>query len=242
MGLQDLLKTASYADTVNISDLLAKLHNDVVGTTKNIIDVLTAVVGYRDVGSGEHMRRTRILTEILVLAMLKSPIFSEELKALDYMTVIQVSPLHDIGKVGISDVVLLKEDKLTEEEMKIIRTHTIIGGQIIDSMQQLLEPSYLKCCRDICLYHHECFDGTGYPYGLKGCEIPLSARILAIVDVYDALTSERPYKKAMSHHDAMILIADGNGTKFDPDITNVFIELENSLGNKLDNLGVGEVS
>ena len=242
MGLHDILKTASPDNTVNISDLLARLHHDVVGTTKNVIDVLTSIVGYRDVGSGEHMRRTRILTEILVLAMLKSPIFSEELKALDYMTVIQVSPLHDIGKVGISDAVLLKDGKLSEDEMKVIKTHTLIGGQIIDSMQQLLDPGYLKCCRDICLYHHECFDGTGYPYGLKGYDIPLSARIVAIVDVYDALTSARPYKKAMCHHDAMIIIADGMGSKFDPNITKIFLELENTSGNKLDNLGVGEVS
>ena len=241
MKSNNLLRTTTSDNAINISDLVAKLHHDVIGTTKNVIEALTTVSGYRDVGSGEHMKRTRVLTEILVLAMLHDPIFSEEFEEIDYMTIIQASPLHDIGKVGISDAVLLKEGKLTDEEMKTIKTHTVIGGQIIDSMQQLLEPSYLKCCRNICLYHHECFDGTGYPYGLKGHEIPFSARILAIVDVYDALTSVRPYKKAMSHDNAMVIIADGMGTKFDPNITNVFLEL-NNLNSKLNNIDKEDVS
>ena len=214
---------------INIENLLKALHNEVVGTSKNIIDLLTTIIEYRDVGSGEHIKRTRDLTEILVLEMLRTPEFSDQLIEQDYMTIIRVSPLHDIGKIAISDAILLKQGILTEEELKIVKTHTIVGGQIIDSMKGYLEDKYLKHCRDVCLYHHECWDGTGYPYGLRKTEIPLSARILAIVDVYDALTNERPYKKAMSHHDAMTIISDGIRTKFDPDITRIFIELENRL-------------
>ena len=214
-------------NVLNLANLVAKLHHDAIGTSSDILDVIVGVVGFRDMGSGEHMKRTRTLTEILILAMLKNPIFAKEFEEIDYKTIIQASPLHDIGKVGIVDDILLKEERLTDEERKIINKHTLIGCQIVDTMHRILEPKYLKCCRDICLYHHEWFDGTGYPCGLKGYDIPFSARILAIVDVYDALTSARPYKKAMSHDNAMVIITDGMGTQFDPNITKVFLELNN---------------
>ena len=213
----------------NISELLKTLHNEVLGTTKNVVDLLTRILELRDVGSGNHVKRTRDLTEILVLEMLHNEKFAEELIKQDYLTIIRAAPLHDIGKIGVSDAILLKEGKLTNDEMKIVKNHTIIGGQIIDSMKELLESRYFNHCRDICLYHHERFDGKGYPYKLKGTDIPLSARILAIVDVYDALVNVRPYKQAMTHRDAMVIIADGMGTSFDPDITQIFIEIGNKL-------------
>jgi len=213
----------------NISELLKTLHNEVLGTTKNIVDLLTRVLEYRDVGSGNHVRRTRDLTEILILEMLQNEKFEKELTEQDYLTIIRAAPIHDIGKIAVSDAILLKEGKLSGDEMRIVRNHTIVGGQIIDSMKDLLEEKTFKHCKEVCLYHHERFDGKGYPYKLKGTEIPLSARILAIVDVYDALVNVRPYKQALFHHDAMVIIADGMGTNFDPDITEIFLEIESKL-------------
>jgi len=215
--------------TNSLGDLLKTLHNEVLGTTKNIVDLLTRVLELRDVGSGDHVKRTRDLTEILILEMLQHKKFADELLEEDYMTIIRVSPLHDIGKIAISDSILLKPDKLTADEMKIVRNHTVIGAQIIDSMKGCLDECYFKHCRDVCLYHHERFNGKGYPYKLGGDEIPLSARILAIVDVYDALTNERPYKKALSHRDAMIIIKDASASSFDPSITSIFLSLDNKL-------------
>ena len=213
----------------SINDLLKTLHNEVLGTTKNVIELLTRILEFRDIGSGDHVKRTRDLTEILILEMLQTKKFSNELIEQDYMTIICATPIHDVGKIAVSDAILLKEGKLTSEEMRIVKNHTIIGAQIIDSLKGLLDHNYFKHCREVCLYHHERFDGKGYPYGLHGTKIPLSARILAIADVYDALVNERPYKSAMSHRDAMIIIADGMGTSFDPDIVEIFLGIESRL-------------
>jgi len=213
----------------NITELLKTLHREVLGTTQNVVDLVTGLLELRDVGSGNHVKRTRDLTEILILEMLQNEKFASELLEQDYLTIIRAAPLHDIGKIAISDAILLKDSKLTDDEMRIVRNHTITGGQIIDSMKGLLEDKYFRHCKDICLYHHERFDGEGYPYKLKGINIPLSARILAIVDVYDALVNVRPYKKAMEHHDAIVVIADGMGTCFDPDIARIFLEIGNKL-------------
>jgi len=229
MNLNTKPQAKLQGSTTNIGELLKALHNEVLGTTQNVVDLLTRILEFRDVGSGDHVKRTRDLTEILILEMLQSSSFANELIEQDYLTIIRVSPLHDIGKIAVSDAILLKEGKLTDEEMRIVRNHTIIGGQIIDSMKGLLEDRYFKHCRNVCLYHHERFDGKGYPYKLCGTEIPLSARILAIVDVYDALINIRPYKKAMSHREAMTIIADGMGTNFDPDITEIFLAIESKL-------------
>jgi len=215
--------------SATISMLLQTLHREVLDTTKNVVELVTGLLELRDVGSGNHVKRTRDLTEILILEMLQNEKFSQELIEQDYLTIIRAAPLHDIGKIAISDAILLKDGKLTDEELKIVKNHTIIGAQIIDSMKDLLEDKYFKHCRDVCLYHHERWDGKGYPYKLSNTQIPLSARILSIVDVYDALVNLRPYKKAMEHRDALVIIADGIGTQFDPDIALTFVEIGNKL-------------
>ncbi|MCD4744135.1 MAG: HD domain-containing protein, partial [Desulfobacteraceae bacterium] len=135
----------------------------------------------------------------------------------------QSSILHDIGKVGIKDSILLKPGKLTEEEFETIKHHTIIGGDAISSIElQIKVRSFLTLARDIAYSHHERWDGSGYPKGLKGEAIPLSARITAVADVYDALTSERPYKKAFSHQKSMDIIISDSGKHFDPNIIEAF--------------------
>ena len=143
-----------------------------------------------------------------------------------YMT----SPLHDIGKVGIPDHVLLKPGKLTLDEFEIMKLHTVIGAQTLDAaLNAQPNAAYLRFARDIAWSHHEKYNGLGYPRGLKGEDIPLCGRIVAIADVYDALTTKRVYKPAFTHEKARGIILEGRGTDFDPDIVDAFSHLEHEF-------------
>ena len=144
------------------------------------------------------------------------------------------SILHDIGKVAIPDRILLKPGKLSDEEFELIKTHTVAGGKILETANKNLKrkvdkKSYLDIAQDIANYHHEKWDGTGYPEGLFQEEIPLSARIVAICDVYDAVSTDRVYKKAWSHDKAKKMILENRGRHFDPVITDVFERLEDAF-------------
>jgi putative two-component system response regulator len=142
---------------------------------------------------------------------------------------VQVSSLHDIGKVGIRDSILLKPDKLTEEEFEIMKKHTTIGYNVIQEAivsSGLLNSIYLDTTQKIILHHHECWNGTGYPNGLKDTEISIEGRIMSLVDVYDALRSKRVYKNEFSHHKAVDIIAAESGKKFDPNLVRVFLSIE----------------
>jgi putative two-component system response regulator len=149
----------------------------------------------------------------------------------DYVrTIYLTSPLHDIGKVGIPDRVLLKPGPLTSDEFEIMKQHTVIGSETLDAAVHA-QPSaeYLRFARDIASSHHEKFNGSGYPQGLSGTEIPLCGRIVAVADVYDALTTKRVYKDAFSHESARTMITNGRGTDFDPDIVDAFLRCENQF-------------
>jgi putative two-component system response regulator len=142
-------------------------------------------------------------------------------------TIYLTSPLHDIGKVGVPDRILLKPGKLTAEEFEIMKQHTVVGGQTLDAaLQAYPEAKYLQMARDIAWSHHEKFDGSGYPRGLAGDAIPLCGRIAALADVYDALTTKRVYKEAFSHQIAREIILDGSGKHFDPQIVDAFRRTE----------------
>jgi len=137
------------------------------------------------------------------------------------------TPLHDIGKVGIPDNILLKPGKLTESEFEIIKTHTAIGAATLNQVQeQYPKNDFINMGIEIARSHHERWDGKGYPQGLAGKEIPLPARIMSIADVYDACRTERPYKEAFSHEKCVAIIKEGSGTQFDPDIVSAFLEIE----------------
>lgn len=172
----------------------------------------------RDLETGEHLFRIqnycRSIAETLSRQVKYEGIINDKFIEDIYYS----SPLHDIGKVGIEDSILLKPEKLTPVEMSVMKTHTLIGAEILEG------PAFLRMGRDIAHYHHEKWDGTGYPEGLKGEEIPLSARIMALADVYDALTSKRVYKEAFSQEVAESTISAGIGSHFDPDISAVFME------------------
>jgi putative two-component system response regulator len=153
----------------------------------------------------------------------------------------QASPLHDIGKVGIPDGVLLKPGKLTPEEFEIMKTHTTIGYQTLASIEKKDTGSaFIKVGKEITLCHHEKWDGSGYPKGLKREEIPISARIMALADVYDALRSKRVYKESYSHEKSLGIITQGRGSHFDPLLVDLFLENDSSFRDIFDGTLAGK--
>ncbi len=191
------------------------------------METLATIIEYRSLESGIHITRTRELTRLFIEELLTRPAYSQQLYTLNYRSIIKAVALHDIGKVGIEDSILLKPGALTKEEFERVKQHAAIGGDIIDMIARNLEDDsmYLRHCKDICLYHHERWDGSGYPAGLQGEQIPLSARIVSIVDVYDALVNTRCYKPAYTHEEAVALIAKGRGTQFDPGLVDAYLDI-----------------
>jgi PAS domain S-box-containing protein len=170
----------------------------------------------RDPDAGEHTKRIRNYARIIAKELSTLPKYQETID-IDYLQRIYDSaPLYDIGKIGIPDMVMHKPGKLTEEEFELIRRHTVIGAQVLEG------PKYFEMARDIALYHHEKFDGSGYPEGLTGEIIPLPARIVALADVYDAMTTNRVYREASSHERTCKLIEICSGGQFDPDVVDAF--------------------
>ena len=173
-----------------------------------IADLLGNVVESRDVSSGLHERRVRHLTRILATRVMeKCPGYGLTEEIIESMTL--ASALHDVGKIAIPDTVLLKPAALTAEEFELMKTHCERGCVLLASMEGYWDPDYLKMSMEICRYHHERWDGRGYPEGLAGDDIPIGAQIVSVVDAYDALTSERVYKNALPHEEAAEMILTG---------------------------------
>jgi len=214
----------------NLEETVENKVFQLIKSKENMLETLATVIEYRNLESGHHVRRTRILSKCLVNRLLDIPYYARQLNQLHPESVLKAVPIHDIGKIGVPDNVLLKPGRLTPEEFDIIKTHTTIGSDIIDTLLSKDEgDEYLLHCRDICRHHHERFDGKGYPDSLAGEEIPLSARILSIVDVYDALVNSRIYKPAMPHEEAVRIIMSGSDTQFDPGILNAFYEVNEAF-------------
>jgi putative two-component system response regulator len=189
----------------------------------------------RDNDTGAHLERMREYSRILADELSHSPEFGNTIDG-DFVQLLYLTaPLHDIGKVAIPDSVLLKPGKLTPEEFEVMKKHTIFGGDTLESVVRARpEAQFLAMAQQIALTHHEKWDGSGYPNGLKEEEIPLSGRIVALADVYDALTSKRVYKPAFSHETAKSIIVEGSGRHFDPRIVDAFLRREQDF------IGIGE--
>jgi len=184
------------------------------------------IVEKRDKDTGGHIDRTSELMDVLVNAMIVREVYADVLKGMNLESFISSARLHDVGKVAISDSILNKPGRLTEEEFNIMKTHCVEGEEIINQMAARAgDDEFLRNAKLFAGYHHERWDGTGYPYGLKENDIPIQGRIMAIVDVYDALVSERPYKKPFSHEEAVSIISDSSGSHFDPVIVDVFLSV-----------------
>lgn len=189
-----------------------------------IIGALASLAESRDNDTGQHIKRTEHYVRCLAENMLSRGIYSNVLSP-DYLElIVQATPLHDIGKVGVPDNILLKPGKLSAEEFEIMKLHTLHGRRALVVAQAEADyHPFFDVAKDIVTYHHERWDGTGYPSSLKGDQIPLSARLVALADVFDALTSARVYKEAMSTADAMKIIIHSEGTHFDPAVVHTFL-------------------
>ena len=200
---------------------------ELVRTRDAVIFGLAKLSESRDPETGRHLERISLYSTKLASALRNYPQFRQIITPEFIRTIGVSSVLHDIGKVGVSDSVLLKPGKLTAAERSHIQTHARLGADCIREIEgQLGDSEFLKMAKEIALSHHEWWDGTGYPQGICQEEIPLTARIVAIADVYDALSTHRPYKDAFPHEECVEYICDGAGTHFDPFLVQVFMQIE----------------
>ena len=194
------------------------------------IFVMAKLAESRDPETGLHLERVRSYSRILARQLSTTPMYGDEINSEFIHLIYLTSPLHDIGKVGIPDCVLLKPGRLSDREFEIMKTHATIGAQTLDAALRMFPGvKFLQMSRDIAASHHERMDGTGYSAGLAGNDIPLSARIVALADVYDALTSKRVYKNAFTHEIAKSIIEKDCGTHFDPDVVSAFLAAEDQF-------------
>ncbi|MBR2876342.1 MAG: diguanylate cyclase [Clostridia bacterium] len=190
------------------ANMLKEQSNKMNTMNFELVELLVAAIESRDMESGQHIKRIKYFTKALTDVVVKEcPEYN--ISAIQAEYIFLASSVHDIGKIAIPDAIMLKPGRLTREEYEIMKTHTTHGAQLLDMLEEIGDSQYSRYCRDICLYHHERWDGKGYPKGLKGDEIPISAQIVSIADCYDALTSDRPYKNALSHEEAVELIMNG---------------------------------
>lgn len=195
---------------------------------ENIIDMLGAVVEYRSLESGQHVQRVKGYTRILgTYVMNEYPEYNLTESELD--VIVTASALHDVGKVAIPDSILLKPGRLTDEEFMEMKQHTIRGCKILEEIKELWSGDYGKASYDICRHHHERYDGRGYPDGIAGEDIPISAQLVAVADVYDALTNDRCYKKAFTPEEAFNMIMEGQCGTFSGKILKAFERTRNDF-------------
>lgn len=192
-----------------------------------VIFSLAKLAESRDTDTGQHLDRVRYYSKVLAETLHHGTKRPPELNPQLIYSIFMTAPLHDIGKVGIPDSILLKPGKLNDKEFNIMKSHTLIGfNTLMDTYKKAPQANYLKLAAEIARNHHERYDGSGYPDGLKGDEIGLLCRIFALVDVYDALVSKRPYKEPFTHDRAKAIIVDGKGAHFDPMVVEAFLACE----------------
>ncbi len=194
-------------------------------STEELIFGMARLSEYRSEETGCHLDRVRMYTRLLARDLAEQcPEMGITLSFADEIS--RVSPLHDIGKVAIPDAILHKPGKFTREEFALMKKHTVIGGNLLRGIYEKTGSPAIKTAFEISMYHHEHFDGNGYPEGLTGSRIPVAARIMAVADIYDALTSARAYKKALSHDEARQLILEERGKQLDPQLVEAFVRQE----------------
>jgi putative two-component system response regulator len=218
-----------------LKDQNAYLENEVARRTAELTAVqdvtimaMASLAETRDSDTGNHIRRTQYYVRALAEKLSPHPRFRAYLTTSAIDTLFKSAPLHDIGKVGIPDRILLKPGKFTPEEFEIMKSHTTLGRDaIVRAEQQLnLKVDFLNCAKEIAYFHQEKWDGSGYPTGASGNAIPVSARLMAVADVYDALISRRVYKEGMPHEKAVAIIVQGRGNHFDPDMVDAFVDIQ----------------
>ncbi|MDR1923455.1 MAG: response regulator [Planctomycetaceae bacterium] len=215
-----------YQYRYHLEQLVQLKTEQLVRLQQTTIHTLTELAESRDVDTGYHIKRTSLYAEVLARQHAKRPNMIELLNEETISQIVYAAPLHDVGKMAIPDAILSKPGKLTPEEFDVMKTHVILGATTIKkATDELGFPSFLDMGLVLCLTHHEKWNGTGYPNNLTGEDIALPGRILAIADVYDALTSVRPYKEPFSHEKSVQIILEGKGTHFDPDLVDSFLDV-----------------
>ena len=229
---EDMVNTIE--DVERQSEIINKLQN-------GLILVLADMVESRDKCTGDHVRKTAAYTDIIMRELVKEGVYTDQVTEEFMNDVVNSAPLHDIGKIQVSDTILNKPGKLTDEEFMMMKTHTTAGAQVIQHAMNTVskdDSGYLKEAMNLAQFHHEKWNGTGYPCGLKGEEIPLSARIMAVADVFDALVSRRSYKEGFPFEKAMAIIQEGSGMHFDPRIVTAFMQASDEVRQVM-NTGLG---
>lgn len=217
-----------YQHRVHLEQLVQKQTQRLKQTNLFMVDTLSTVVEFRNGESGLHIRQIRGVTELLLKELVRRyPEYCITEAQIEEIS--NAAALHDIGKIAVPEYILNKPGKLTEEEFEIMKTHTVKGGEILEEISHIPDQTYIRYCYDICRHHHERWDGRGYPDGLKGDDIPLSAQIVSLADVYDALTSERVYKPAFTHEEALKMIRNGECGAFNPHILECLMAYESGI-------------
>ncbi|WP_298013500.1 HD domain-containing phosphohydrolase [uncultured Aquabacterium sp.] len=229
---------ALHAAATFLHDREAYLEQEVVRRTRSLslaqdvaIMSLTSLAETRDADTGNHIRRTQNYVRALARKLSSHPRYAAELNSARVELIFKAAPLHDIGKVAIPDRVLLKRGKLEPDEFEIMKRHAVLGRDAIAQAASLLgsDAPFLEVAQQIAHAHHEKWDGSGYPQGLRGDAIPLPARLMAVADVYDALISRRVYKDAMPHEQALEILRLSAGRHFDPDVVQAFLDIEDTI-------------
>ncbi|MDR1853336.1 MAG: response regulator [Azoarcus sp.] len=214
-------KLQDYND--NLQEMVAAKTRTVLKLQNKVLRAMAELVEGRDTTTGNHIERTQECLRILLSTMLETGIYRNEAVDWDVELLLQSSQLHDVGKIAIQDNILKKPGKLTTEEFDEMKKHVVYGVEFIKKLEEDEDDSlFLQYAKTFVAYHHEKWDGSGYPHKLSGKDIPLLGRLMAIVDVYEALTSTRPYKVAFDHETAVRIICEGSGTHFDPALVKVF--------------------
>jgi putative two-component system response regulator len=230
------LAAKAYSDF--LTDKTAYLESEVARRTREVsaiqdvtIQAMASLAETRDSDTGNHIRRTQFYVKALTNKLKKHPLYSVYLTDSMIEMIFKSAPLHDIGKVGIPDRILLKPGRFEPAEFEIMKTHTTLGRDAIQAAENSLglQVDFLSIAKEIAYGHQEKWDGSGYPEGLKGDVIPISARLMAVADVYDALISRRVYKDSMSHDKAISIIEEGKGSHFDPDMVDAFLAIQDEI-------------
>jgi len=212
---------------LDIEDVISERSKRIRLIQNGIIDIIANVIEERDLNTAGHNDRIAMYIKILITAMKERGVYADEISDWDIDKIAQSSRLHDMGKINIIDTILNKQGKLDDNEYNQIKNHPIDGVNLIDKiLKQTGEQDFLSNAKLFAEFHHEHWDGSGYPHGLKGTDIPLHGRIMAVIDVYDVLVSKRPYKEPLTNEEAVNIISSNAGKQFDPKIIEVFIAVQ----------------
>jgi putative two-component system response regulator len=210
----------------NLEKMVQEKIKTIVVLKNAVMETIADLVERRDKTTGGHISRTSNYMRIFIDEIIKEKLYQEQTALWNKEEIVLSAQLHDVGKIGIDDIILLKPAKLSAVEFEVMKNHTLMGGEIIKEIQQKTgESEFLDFAFIFAVYHHEKWNGTGYPYRISRKKIPLPARIMSIIDVYDALISLRPYKEPLSHEEAIKIINEEKSTSFDPALTELFISI-----------------